>query len=71
MMKLFEYAVIYTPLNTKEQIDAGKRSKPELIVPITPVLAKDTAEANMLAARAIPATHVDMLDQLTIVIRDF
>lgn len=70
-MKLFEYAVIYTPRNTKEQIDAGKVSKPELLVKITPVLARDEAEARMLAARAIPETHVDMLDQLTIVVRDF
>lgn len=70
-MKLFEFAVIYMPLNTKEQIDAGQKSKPVLLVPITPVIAKDEAEANMLAARAIPESHVDKLDQLTIAVRPF
>lgn len=70
-MKLFEYAIIYTPRNTKEQIDKGEVSKPSLLVPITAVLAKDTAQANMLAARAIPDTHIEKMDQLTIVVRDF
>ena len=70
-MKLFEYAIIHTPLHTKEQIDRGEVSKPALLVPITAVLAKDLAQANMLAARAIPDTHMDKLDQLTIAVRDF
>jgi hypothetical protein len=70
-MKLFEFAIIYTPRNTKTQIDAGEISKSEILVPITSVLAKDKETANMLAARAIPETHVDKMDQLTIAIRDF
>lgn len=70
-MKLFEYAIIYTPRNTKEMIDAGEVNKPVLLVAITAVLAKDLAQANMLAARAIPESHVDKMDQLTIAVRDF
>lgn len=70
-MKLFEFAVIYTPNNTKEQIDAGITAPPELIVPITSVLAKDEDQAKMLAARKIPESHMDKLDRVQIAVRPF
>jgi hypothetical protein len=70
-MKLYEYAVIYNPAQTKEQKDAGVTPKSELLVDITRVLANNEKEASMLAARAIPDTHTDKLDRVEIALRPF
>jgi hypothetical protein len=70
-MKLFEYAVIYTPLATKDQADRGEEPRGELVVDVTRVLANDDREAGMHAARAIPAKYADKLSQLDIALRPF
>ena len=70
-MKLFEYAVIYNPLPTKEQVDRGEKPKSELIVDVKRVLSNNDKEAAMLAARDIPETYTDKLDRVEIALRPF
>ena len=61
--KLFEYAVIYNPAE-----DGGKA---ELVVKPTTILAKSEKEANFVAARSVPDSFADRLDQLEIAVRPF
>lgn len=70
-MKLFEFAVIYNPLPTKDQNERGEKPKSELIVDITRVLANDEKEASMLAARSIPEAYTSKLDRVEIALRPF
>lgn len=70
-MSLFEYAVIFTPVATKDQAERGERPKSSLIVDVTRVLANSADEAGMLAARAIPTEYIDKLQQCDIAIRPF
>lgn len=70
-MKLYEYAVIYHPLATKDQQERGEKPASELIVDVTRVLANDDKQAGMLAARAIPDKFTDKLDRVEIAIRPF
>lgn len=70
-MKLYEYAVIFNPLPTKDQVERGERPKSELIVDVTRVLANNDKEAQMLAARSIPEKYTSMLDQVEIACRPF
>lgn len=70
-MKLFEYAVIYNPLPTKDQKERGEAPKSELIVDVTRVISNNDKEAMMLAARAIPVEYTDKLDRVEIALRPF
>ena len=70
-MKLYEYAVIYNPLPTKEQVERGEKPKSELIVDIKHVLSNSDKEAAMLAARDIPEAYTDKLDRVEIALRPF
>ncbi len=70
-MKLYEYAVIYNPLQTKEQNDRGEKPKSVLIVDVKRVLAGSDKEATMLAARDIPIDYADKLEQVEIALRPF
>lgn len=70
-MKLFQYAVIYNPLPTEEQVKTGEKPASKLLIPITSVLANDEKQASMLAARAIPDAYTDKLDQVEIALRPF
>lgn len=70
-MKLYEYAVIYNPLATKEQQERGEKPKSELIVDVKRVLSNSEKEAMMLAARDIPDTYTDKLDRVEIALRPF
>jgi hypothetical protein len=67
-MKLYQFAVIYNPDTTKENL---KDEKPAVIVPVTEVLAKDERQAQMLAARSIPESYVDKLESVEITVRPF
>lgn len=69
--KLFEYSVLYHPKPTKEQHDRGEEPKSELLIPPTSLLASSQDQVSVLAARAIPATHVDKLEDVEIVVRPF
>lgn len=70
-MKIYEYAVIYNPLPTKEQNDRGEKPKSELIVDVKRVLSNNDKEAMMLAARDIPQEYTDKLDRVEIALRPF
>lgn len=71
MAKIFEYAVIYHPVATKDQTERGEKPKDELLVDVTRVLANNDKEAAMLAARSIPEAYTDKLDRVEIALRPF
>ena len=70
-MKLYEYAVIFNPLPTKDERDRGEKPLSKLVVDITRVLANNDKEATMHAARAIPTEFTDKLDRVEIAVRPF
>lgn len=70
-MKLYEYAVIFNPIATKEQNDNGEKPKSVLIVDVKRVLSNSEKEAAMLAARDIPEQYTDKLDRVEIALRPF
>jgi hypothetical protein len=67
-MKLYQFAVIYNPDTTTEAL---KDEKPQVLVPLTTILAKDEKQGQMLAARAIPEDYMDRLDSVEIAVRPF
>ena len=69
-MKLYEYAVI---LDEKEDRDGEVVEEAKVVVDPTAVLARDDAQAQLLAARSIPEEYVTngKLDRLTVVVRPF
>jgi hypothetical protein len=69
-MKLYEYAVI---LEEKRDKDGEITEEASVVVPVTTVLARDDAQAQLLAARSIPEEYVKngKLDRLTVVLRPF
>lgn len=69
-MKLYEYAVV---LDEKTDRDDEVVEEAQMIVPVTEVLARDDAQAQLLAARSIPEEYVKngKLDRLTVVVRPF
>ncbi len=69
--KLFEYAVLYHPKQTKEQHDRGEQPKSELLIPATPILAGSEDEVAIIAARNIPEEHLSHLDDVETVVRPF
>lgn len=69
--KLYEYAALYHPLQTKEQHELGEQPKAELIVEVTQVVASSEKEALMVATRAVPEKYTDKLDCVEIAIRPF
>jgi hypothetical protein len=68
--KLYEYAVI---LDEKRDKDDELTDDSRIVVAPTAVLAKDDAQAQLLAARSIPDEFVKngKLDRLTVVVRPF
>ncbi len=69
-MKFYEYAVV---LDEKEDRDGEVVEEATVVVPVTAVLARDDAQAQLLAARSIPEEFVKngKLDRLTVVVRPF
>lgn len=68
---LFEAAIIYTPLQTKEQHERGEKPKSELVVPITTIIAGTEKEADIQASRLIPEKYLDQLSCIEIALRPF
>ena len=67
-MKLYTYAVIKNERTDKD----GETTEPaKIVVTPTTILARDDAQANLMAARAIPDTELDDVDRLVIVVRPF
>ena len=69
-MKLYEYAVV---LDEKRDKDDEITDDSRIVVPITAVVARDDAQAQLLAARSIPEEYLSngKLDRLTVVVRPF
>ena len=69
--KLFDFAVLYHPKPTKEQNDRGETPKSEILIEPRTVLASGPEQVSILAAKAIPESHLDKLDEVEIVVRPF
>lgn len=69
--QLFEYAVLHHPKATKEQAERNEQPKSVVVVPLTTVMASAESEVSIMAGRAIPAEHLDHLDDVEILIRSF
>jgi len=63
-MKLFEYVVIYSPKDKKND-DA------KVVVPVTTVLASSKENATLMAARSIPEKYLNKLDEVEVAVRPF
>lgn len=70
-MKLYQYAIIYTPTRTEAQVKAGEQAKSVLLKDLTNILCADDKQAAMLAARAVPEEYTDRLECVEIAIRPF
>lgn len=69
--KLFEYAVLYHPKVVKDAQGNETQGPDQILTRPEFVLAKDDKEVAMRAARAIPDSYLDKLDQVEIVVRPF
>jgi hypothetical protein len=69
-MKLYEYAVV---LDEKRDKDDDITEEALVVVPVTAALARDDAQAQLIAARSIPEEFLKngKLDRLTVVVRPF
>lgn len=67
-MQLFQYVIFFNPKKT----DSKKTdNKPIILTDVTNVLAKDQHSATLLAARAIPESYLDKLDEVTVAVKSF
>jgi hypothetical protein len=69
--KLFEYAVVYHPKQTKDQLERGEHPKSVMVLPPQTMVAVSDKEVGMVAARGLPSEYVDKLDDVEILIRPF
>jgi hypothetical protein len=69
--KLFEYAVLYHPKRTKDEVERNVWPKSELLGKVELVVAQSENEVAMLAARSIDSQYVDKLEDIDVVIRPF
>lgn len=68
-MQLFEYAILLDP---KEDKDGSVVEEGEVLVAPTSVLARDQAQATLIAARAIPEQYMNgALNRVRVAVRPF
>ena len=67
-LKLFEYAVLSHPEIKEKGEEIGKTM---LLKDLTRILAKDEKQVGMMAAREVPAEHLDHLERVEIIVRPF
>lgn len=70
-MKIFEYAILFHPTQTKEQAERGECPPSVLVVDVARCVAKDAAQAQIIAARVIPEQYLDKLANVEVAIRPF
>jgi len=70
-LKLFQYAVLFHPKPTKDQIETGERPKSVVVTEVTTVLAGSEQEVGILAARSVDPKYVTALDDVEIIVRPF
>lgn len=71
-MTLFEYVVLFLGerSRTAKGEDGNWKRKPA-VLSFERILAKDEKEAGIIAARAIPETHISELERIQIAVRPF
>jgi hypothetical protein len=69
--KLYEYAIIYHPAQTKDDKDLGIEPKSVLLKGPTTVLSATPESVSILASRDIPESYTDKLENVEIVVRPF
>lgn len=69
MADLFEYAVVYTPLQTRDQLERGEKPKPQALVNLTATVTENVEEAFKVATLAIPKDYQDKLSQIKVIVR--
>lgn len=67
-LKLFEYVILLHPETDKDGKYVGKTT---MVKEPVRVLAKDEQQVGMMAAREVPAEHMDSLERVEIVVRPF
>lgn len=67
--KLFEYAIMHHPKQTKEQAERGDWPKSVLLKALTPVVEENETAVKIKAAREIPETHLEHLSEVEILVR--
>lgn len=74
-MRLFEYAILYHPVQTKDDKDKGVKPPSVLLQvggqDVTRVVAEDEKEVAIRAARQIPEEYLDRLQQIEVAVRPF
>jgi hypothetical protein len=68
MFNLYEFAVI---CDEKRDRDDEVVEAAEILVGPKAIVARSEEQAQVLAARSIPETHLDRIDRLTVVVRPF
>ena len=71
MSKLYEYAIIHHPKVIKDAQGNETQAADTLLKSPTHILAKSDKEVAMRAAREIPESHLDKLEEVEIVVRPF
>lgn len=71
MAQLYEYVVIHNPKPSKDTQGNDTTPASTVITQITQILAKNEQEVSIKAARSIPESYLDKLDEVTIAIRPF
>jgi hypothetical protein len=69
--KLFEFAVLYHPKPTKEEVESGDHPKSVMLTEVQRVLAGSQDEVAMLAARSVPEAYISKLENVEVVVRPF
>ncbi len=69
--KLFEYAVLFHPPQTKDSAGNDTTPPSKLIVPRAETLAKDEKEVGLRASRSIPQEYDDKLENCEVIVRPF
>lgn len=66
-MKLYEYRILYIPLNEDDEVP---KEKPKVLAN-GELFAKDQKEVDLRCARMIPEEYVDRLDEVMVATRPF
>lgn len=71
MKRLFKYAIIHQPKETKDAQGNDTTRPAKVLVEPTHILARDEKEAGITAARQIPDEYLDKLDEVEIALGPF
>jgi hypothetical protein len=70
-LALFEFCILHHPQPRKDAQGNEVRPNSEIICDVQRVLAKDEAQASILAARKIPEANMENLQDIEIRVRPF